>query len=54
MVHVVCNCARQFNVSLVHIKRVGLHKSGGFSIDLLFVECKLILPKFRTFYVEMT
>ena len=31
-----------------------LQKSWGFSVKFMFVECRLILPKFRGFYVKPT
>ena len=50
VVYKVCKCARRFNPSPIHIKGVGFAKIWGFSVNLMFVECKFVLPKSRVFF----
>ena len=50
--YVVCKCARQFNPSPIHIKGLVLQKFEGFSMNLMFVEYRLVSTKFRGFFIK--
>ena len=50
VVYKVCKCARRFNPSPIHIKVVGFAKSGAFTMNLMFVECRLVLLKSAGFH----
>jgi len=49
VVYAVCKCARRFNPSPRHIKELVSLKSGRLSVNLMFMECRLVSPKFRVF-----
>ena len=52
-VYAMCKCARRFNLSTIHIKGLVSQKSGGFSMSMIFVECKLVLPKSREVFIKL-
>ena len=41
--YAVCKCAKRFNPSLIH----------KFSVNLMFVECILVSPKFRNVFIKL-
>ena len=49
VVYAACKYVSRFNPSPIHIKGVGFAKSGAFTMNLMFVECRLVLLKSRGF-----
>ena len=49
VVYAVCKGGRQFNPSPINIKGLVSQKSQELSMKQMFVECRLISPKFRSF-----
>ena len=54
VVYAVCKYERRFNPSPIHIEGVDFAKFLRVSMKLISVECRLISPKFRRFYVKAT
>ena len=50
VVYEVCKCAKRFNPSPIHIMGLVPQNSGRVYVNLIFVECILVLPKFRGFH----
>ena len=53
VVYAVCKCARRFNPSPRHIKELVSLKSGRLSVNLMFMECRLVSPKFRKVFRKL-
>jgi hypothetical protein len=53
VVYTVCKCARRFNPSPIHIKELVSLKSGGFSVNLMFMECKIGFAKVQGFFIKL-
>jgi len=53
VVYATCKYERRFNPSPIHIKELVSLKSGGFSVNLMFMECKIGFAKVQGFFIKL-